>query len=69
VDHLGAEGVNLVQSTGAAAFQTVFHLHVHVVPRYTGDGLTLPWVPTPGDPSQMDAAAETLRSVLGPDAV
>jgi histidine triad (HIT) family protein len=66
VDHLGADGVNLLQSTGAAAFQTVFHLHVHVVPRYVGDGLELPWVPTPGDPAEMDEAAAVLRSGLGP---
>jgi histidine triad (HIT) family protein len=65
VDHLGAEGVNLLQSTGGAAFQTVFHLHVHVVPRYAGDGLTLPWVPTPGEPAVMDEAATRLRSALG----
>lgn len=34
VDRLGADGVNLLSSTGEAAGQTVFHLHVHVVPRY-----------------------------------
>jgi histidine triad (HIT) family protein len=64
VDVLGADGVNLLQSTGAAAFQTVFHLHVHVVPRYEGDGIHLPWIPTPGDPDEIDAAAATLRSAL-----
>jgi histidine triad (HIT) family protein len=65
VDHLGADGVNLLQSTGAAAFQTVFHLHVHVVPRYEGDGIKLPWIPTPGDPEVIDDAAEILRGALG----
>lgn len=34
---------NLITSAGADATQTVFHLHVHVVPRRPGDGLTLPW--------------------------
>ena len=34
---------NLTTSAGAAATQTVFHLHIHLVPRYEGDGLTLPW--------------------------
>ena len=34
---------NLITSAGAAATQTVFHLHIHIVPRYPGDGLTLPW--------------------------
>ena len=65
VEGLGADGVNLVQSTGAAAFQTVFHLHVHVVPRYAGDGLRLPWVPSPGDPAAMDEAAVRYRDALG----
>jgi histidine triad (HIT) family protein len=64
VDHLGADGVNLLQSTGAAAFQTVFHLHVHVVPRYEDDGIRLPWIPTPGRPEEIDAAAATLRDAL-----
>ena len=34
---------NLITSAGTAATQTVFHLHVHVVPRREGDGLALPW--------------------------
>jgi histidine triad (HIT) family protein len=47
--HLGAEGVTIMQSNGAAAWQTVFHYHVHVIPRYVGDPLVLPWQPQPGD--------------------
>lgn len=35
--------VNLISSVGAEATQTVFHLHVHVVPRRAGDALALPW--------------------------
>lgn len=37
------ESYNLITSAGAPATQTVFHLHVHVVPRRPGDGLALPW--------------------------
>jgi histidine triad (HIT) family protein len=37
------EDANLIVSAGAAATQTVQHLHVHLVPRRAGDGLTLPW--------------------------
>jgi histidine triad (HIT) family protein len=58
---LNADGVNLLNSCGAAAFQTVFHFHVHVIPRYEGDPVRLPWVPSPGDPEEIAAAAEELR--------
>jgi histidine triad (HIT) family protein len=59
-DRLGADGVNLMNSCGAVAFQTVFHFHLHVIPRYEGDGLRLPWVPTPGDQQEIAAAAQEL---------
>ena len=61
MDNLGATGVNLVNSCGAAAWQTVFHFHVHVIPRYENDPLQLPWVPAPGDPDEIAAAAEELE--------
>lgn len=60
-DRLDADGVNLLNSCGAQAWQTVFHFHVHVIPRYAGDPLKLPWVPTPGDPNDIAAAAADLR--------
>ena len=59
-ERLGADGVNLLQSSGRAAWQTVFHFHIHVIPRYAGDPLRLPWVPAPGDPSDIAAAGATL---------
>ncbi|HEX4807071.1 MAG TPA: HIT domain-containing protein [Conexibacter sp.] len=58
---LGADGVNLINSCGAAAWQTVFHFHVHVVPRYVGDPLELPWVPAPGDMEEIASAGALLR--------
>jgi histidine triad (HIT) family protein len=61
-ERLGADGVNLLQSSGRAAWQTVFHFHLHVVPRYADDPLELPWVPSSGDPDQIKAAAEELRA-------
>jgi histidine triad (HIT) family protein len=60
MERLGADGVNLVNSTGAVAWQTVFHFHVHVIPRYRDDPLRLPWVPAPGDPQEIAAAAQEL---------
>ena len=59
-DRLQADGVNLINSCGAVAWQTVFHFHVHVIPRYRGDPLQLPWVPAPGDPEEIAAAAQEL---------
>jgi histidine triad (HIT) family protein len=59
-DRLHADGVNLINSCGAAAWQTVFHFHVHVIPRYQDDPLRLPWVPAPGSPEEIAAAAAEL---------
>lgn len=59
---LGADGVNLINSCGAAAWQTVFHFHIHVIPRYRDDPLKLPWVPAPGDADEIAAAGAALRA-------
>jgi histidine triad (HIT) family protein len=61
-ERLGADGVNVINSCGAAAWQTVFHFHLHVVPRYVGDPLELPWVPAPGDADEIAAASARLRA-------
>jgi histidine triad (HIT) family protein len=64
--NLGADGVNLLNATGAAAWQTVFHFHLHVIPRYADaparDSLRLPWTPAPGDMSDIAAAAASLTA-------
>jgi histidine triad (HIT) family protein len=60
-ERLGSDGVNLLNSCGRAAWQTVFHFHVHVIPRYEGDPLRLPWVPAEGDPDEISAVADQLR--------
>jgi histidine triad (HIT) family protein len=60
-ERLGAAGVNLLNSCGQAAWQKVFHFHLHVIPRYEDDPLRLPWVPAEGDPGDIAAAAEALR--------
>jgi histidine triad (HIT) family protein len=59
---LDADGVNLLHSAGAAAWQTVFHFHIHVIPRYLGDPLALPWVPAPGDAEEIAAAGAVLAA-------
>jgi histidine triad (HIT) family protein len=58
---LGADGVNLINSCGEHAWQTVFHFHVHVIPRYADDPLKLPWIPAPGSQDEIRAAADALR--------
>ncbi|HWJ52312.1 MAG TPA: HIT domain-containing protein [Propionibacteriaceae bacterium] len=56
VERLDADGVNVVSSSGAAAGQEVFHLHVHVVPRYADEpGLRLLVNPAPTPDSELDA--------------
>ena len=59
---LGADGVNLLNCSGAEAWQTVFHFHLHVIPRYrdkSKDRLELPF--EPGMPADADAIAERAR--------
>ncbi len=61
-ERLGADGVNLLNSSGRAAWQTVFHFHVHVIPRYEGDPLRLPWTPSAGDEAEIARAAQELSA-------
>ncbi|HEY2437093.1 MAG TPA: HIT family protein [Solirubrobacteraceae bacterium] len=61
VERLDADGVNLLNSCGRAAWQTVFHFHIHVIPRYEGDPLRLPWTPSEGNMEEIEAAAAALR--------
>ena len=49
-EKLGCEGFNLVQNNGELAGQTVFHFHMHMIPRYQNDGQTIGW--KPGEPTQ-----------------
>ena len=60
-ERLGADGINLLNACGSAAWQTVFHFHIHVIPRYAGDPLKLPWTPAPGDGDEIADAASALR--------
>ena len=65
---LGADGVNLFQSNGAVAFQTVFHFHIHVLPRFQGDGFSIAFGRNPGDPAELDEQLARYRAGLdGPD--
>lgn len=43
VKALSCDGINVIQNNGEAAGQTVFHLHIHMIPRYENDDVTIPW--------------------------
>jgi histidine triad (HIT) family protein len=61
---LSPDGVNLFHATGRAAWQTIFHFHVHVIPRSEGDTLTPPWSPNQprADDSSLRKVAARIRS-------
>ena len=61
---LGSDGLNLVQSNGRAAFQSVFHFHIHLIPRWRGDGKGFDWTSIPGDPERIQAAADRIQAAL-----
>ena len=59
---LGAAGFNIVINTNEAAGQTVFHCHVHVIPRYEGDAGIVSWVP--GEAKDSEAVAAQIAASL-----
>jgi histidine triad (HIT) family protein len=60
-ERLQPDGLNLLQANGAVAFQSVFHSHLHLIPRYADDAIRLPWDPTPGDMDEIAATAAVIR--------
>lgn len=61
---LNPDGLNLFQSNEAAGFQTVFHFHLHVLPRWENDPIRLPWRPTEGDMKEIGNIATKIREAL-----
>ncbi|MEN0130132.1 MAG: HIT family protein [Brevundimonas sp.] len=65
---LGPEGINVFVCDGEVAFQTVFHFHLHVIPRYRGDGWRIVPAPLVRDRSLLDGDALAIReAVARPD--
>jgi histidine triad (HIT) family protein len=60
-DRLSCDGINTLNSAEPAAWQTVFHYHVHVIPRYEDDPLQLPTRPQQADTDELAKIAEELR--------
>lgn len=59
---LGATGVTFLSCARPDGWQSVFHLHVHVLPRTADDGLVIPWPVEPGDPERIARVAARLRA-------
>jgi histidine triad (HIT) family protein len=60
-ERLGCDGVNLLNCCEPAAWQSVFHFHIHVIPRYADDPLQLPTRPEQAAPEELASVAAELR--------
>ena len=60
-ERLGCDGINLLNAAEPAAWQTVFHFHLHVIPRYDNDPLRLPAHTGQADPDELSSVADELR--------
>ena len=61
---LQPDGLNLLQNNGAAAFQSVPHFHMHLIPRWESDGKGFTWELVPGSPARMRVTADRIRDAL-----
>ncbi len=61
---LNPDGMNLLQANGRAAFQSVPHFHIHVVPRWENDGKGLDWELVRGDFEKIKSVAETIKAQI-----
>jgi histidine triad (HIT) family protein len=59
-EKLGLPGLNVTQANGRAAWQEVFHYHVHLIPRYGDDGFSLPWRSTSPSEEQLNEVQQQL---------
>jgi len=62
---LSPDGLNLLQANGAAAFQSVPHFHLHLIPRWTGDGKGFDWKIVPGNREEIAGTADRIRTMFG----
>ncbi|HEV8458825.1 MAG TPA: HIT domain-containing protein [Methylomirabilota bacterium] len=61
---LKPDGLNILQANGAAAFQSVPHFHLHLIPRWANDGKGFDWKPVPGNREVIMKNGERLRALL-----
>ena len=62
---LNPDGLNVLQANGAAAFQSVPHFHLHLIPRWTGDGKGFDWKLVPGSREEIMGTADRIRAMFG----
>lgn len=60
-DKLDADGFNIVQNNNEVAGQTVFHFHVHLIPRYKNDGQTIGWNPSEPTAEELTSIKDLLK--------
>ena len=63
-DVLNCDGYNIVQNNEEAAGQTVFHFHMHIIPRYKDDGQVIGWEPHTSDPEVQAQLAEKIGQAI-----
>jgi len=61
---LNFDGMNIVQNNGIIAGQTVFHFHMHLIPRYEGDTVNIGWVPQTADTEVLAQLSEAISKAL-----
>ena len=61
---LGFEHMNILQNNGTGAGQTVFHFHLHLIPRWEGDGINIGWIPTEPTDEEIAAVKAKLENLI-----
>ena len=61
---LGCDGVNILQNNGVAAGQTVFHFHMHLIPRYDNDEVVIPWNTLSYEDGEAAAVCEQIKAAM-----
>ena len=63
-DALGCDGMNIVQNNGEISGQTVLHFHLHLIPRYEGDGVQLTWKPNESNEEELEEIRKAIRKEI-----
>lgn len=61
---LSCDGVNVLQNNGTAGWQSVFHLHIHIIPRFENDNISFPWKTLAYDEAEAEEYAKKIKRVL-----